>query len=310
MPIPIDAAVATAQSVVGVTSATPRIWGVVQGDHKPLTIVGVDAKLRDNLDKLKVDLPGRGQVVCGPGVSDAVPGTALTLNGRSFELLHVLPATSALAMHDVVMLHSDDARAVLGLAAQQASDLALQVFHSSEATVLLPELRARMPWPVQLTTRAEAREASLAEIGRFSGLAVFATLTSVLGLLLLLAAMAWRGAGARREIALLKAFGWTTRQLLQLHIARVVLFGLPALIVGLVVAYGLVFGPANGWIARGLFAWSSAPPHLDLETTGAALTLLIVGTMVASIALLGSLWGALRSASVGAEELNAAEVVE
>ena len=59
-----------AESVIGVVSVRPRIWGVVNGPNGPLTIVGI---LENKIPKALADsltrLPDPGQVIIGFGVS-------------------------------------------------------------------------------------------------------------------------------------------------------------------------------------------------------------------------------------------------
>jgi hypothetical protein len=285
---PLSAAAATsaAQTVPGVTDATPRLWGVVAGPDGPLTVVA-------NLQGLAGDLPGGttppadGQAVVGPGVIRArdrsEEGRRLTLTGPhrlTLAVIDVFPADSGPATHDLVWVTPDDARRLLGLAPGQASDLAVRLFRREEAQAIRSDLAAALPWPVQITDRSTSAWRHHMQAVRTGGIALVASIPALLALLLIITDTAVAGHGRMADWGLLKAMGWTSADIVRLQIYQAVMTGLPALTVGLGLAYTFVFQPTLAgltalWITGGMHL-----PALSLDPGGAALVMLEVAAMV------------------------------
>ena len=116
--------------------------------------------------------PPRGSTL---GNRRTIPGTAtqpLRLDGcipLDFKVVGYLPRPRLPALHDGVVLNRQDAFLLLGLAADQATDLALEVFHEEEAEALRPDLARALPWPVSITTSREQLRRQLDDINRRTG---------------------------------------------------------------------------------------------------------------------------------------------
>jgi hypothetical protein len=67
VPVPVEEAVKAAVSVPGVISATPRIWGVINGPETPVTVIGYPLLNEEMLNNhLGLDkFPSRGKAVIG-----------------------------------------------------------------------------------------------------------------------------------------------------------------------------------------------------------------------------------------------------
>jgi len=305
-PLPAEDAVRHALGVVGVTSARPRIWGVVRGPAGPVTVQGVDERMARALTAAGVPVPHPGQAVSGPGLALPPDVTTLALAGtieHSFEVAALLDDALALAVHDVVLLHVDDARALLGLDPHEASDLAVDVYHESEEQAILPDLAAAFPWPVSITPRSEAIGAAVATLARRGGLAMTLLVPALLAMVLLVGTALRANAGSRREIGLHKALGWTTGDLVRLQLFKSLAVGIPAVLVGLAVAWWLVFRPGITWPGALLLGWTTSPPPLTLAPGGAVVTALTVGATVLAPWLLASILPALRSATADPDDL-------
>ena len=305
-PLPAEDAVRNALSVIGVTSARPRIWGVVKGPAGPVTVQGVDERMARALTAAGVPVPHPGQAVPGPGLALPPEVTTLALAGtteRSFQVAALLDDALALAVHDVVLLHVDDARTLLGLEPHEASDLAVDVYHESEEQAILPDLAAAFPWPVSITTRREAVGAAVAILARRGGLAMTLLVPALLTMVLLVGTALRAHAGSRREIGLHKALGWTTGDLVRLQLFKSLAVGVPAVLVGLAVAWWLVFRPGITWPGALLLGWTTSPPPLALAPGGAVVTALTVGATVLAPWLLASILPALRSATADPDDL-------
>jgi hypothetical protein len=289
---------ALALTVPGITAARLRIWGTVKAADQTVTVVAADdAAIRDMALPETMHPPAPGEAIAGQGVILSKTDAHLSLTGATDLVLRVIqrfPVRSDLATYDLVMLHPRDIRTLLGLGPDQASDLALSVFHPEEATALQPDLARAFPWPVHITTRLDTRKAYAAAFGRQGGLGSLLYVPAALALVLMTAAVIRQQMGDRARMGLLKALGWTGRDILALQMAKVLLVSLPAVALGLVAAYGLVYGPTQSWVGRLLLGWEATPPLLYLDAGYAAPIFLEVIGM-----LLVPLWAAVLTASLG-----------
>ena len=285
-PLPAEAT-AAASAVRGVVRAQPRLWGVARWGEAAVTVVGDDAV-------------ARGECAVG-GLFPEAPGEPLALEAArplSLRVARRLDPEAGLVAHDLVLVHPDDARALLGLDPGQWSDLAVWVNHDSEMDAIRPDLAAALPFTARLTTRAEALGAARATIEAAAGRRTLLWAPALLGLLLLTLATARVEQHGRRDVALLKSLGWDTAEIVQLSLLRALIIALPAIALGQAAAWALVFVADLGWATRWLFGWTSAaPPALHLTPDGALLTLLEVTGLVLAPWLAAVLLPALRSAT-------------
>jgi hypothetical protein len=313
VPVPVEEAVKAAVSVPGVLSATPRIWGVINGPEAPVTVIGYPLL---NGDMLKNHLgfdkfPSRGKAVIGPGVlSDpSLDGSNIglvLLNGRrelKVQVTKVLPSKNSMAVHDIILLDENDARYLLELEKGFASDLAIRVFHAQEADAILPDLVDAFPWPVSLVTKNETLKMYTASTARRAGLIYLILVPSLLGLALIVA-VGFKGTRGRMyEAGLLKALGWTTKDIVGFFMCRAALVAFPACIFGISVAYGLVYFPGISWPGQLFFGWQSNAPGLYLNPAGSIQILLQVAAGVLLPYLVSNLWPAIENATTDPHQL-------
>jgi hypothetical protein len=287
MPLPVDEALTNARAVAGVIHPRPRIWGVVSTPTGPITIIGLLPDGRSALADQQ-PLPGDGEALAGPGVVDPDRDGRLVLQGaisRTVRIIGRLPDNTALATNDLVLLNAADARLLLGLTRNQASDLALDVFHEEETEALCAELAQAFAWPVQIVTRREAMARVLADIDRRTSFGLLVLIPAGLALVLMVLAVYFRGRHRQWEVGLFKAVGWTSADILRLQACRSLLIWLPATTAGIAVAYGLIFGPGLTWIPRMLFDWSGSAPGMNLagQLTGQG----VAGNFILSAMVVG-----------------------
>ncbi len=305
-PIPARTSADIARALPGVTHARPRIWGLVASPSGPLTVVAADEETRMGGEAAAVSAPARGEAVLGPGAAPETNGPSLTLRGArtmTFKVAGRLPPASGLLAHDIVVLCAEDARRLLGLPEGHASDLALRVFHEEEEEAILPDLSTAFPWPVRIATRSETVGLYAGGTARRGGIALVLTVPAILAAVLLVAGSARDRIGRQREVGLLKAMGWTTGDLVRLHLLRSAAVGLPATALGMLFAYGLVLWPGVRWPGALLFGWQGPAPLLILTPAGAFLTLLEVGALVFVPWLAANLWAAAKGASADPQDL-------
>jgi hypothetical protein len=290
-PLPVVEALARVQSVAGVLRPRPRVWGVVQGPGGPWTVVGMDAASAVDWPA-DVPLPGPGEALPGTAGRCIQPAQPIRLDGRqalTLEVVGRLPLAAAPALHDGLVLHVEDARLLLGLAPDQATDLALDVFHDEEAEALRPDLARALPWPVTITTGREQLRRQLDDINRRTGWMLASFAPALVALALVVAAVGSTGRRRRWEMGLLKSLGWRGGDLLRLHLYRGLILGGPALAAGSAAAYLLLFAPGMSWVARLIFGLSGAPLAPRLSSQGAAGGLLL-GIMMVGLPFLAAVF--------------------
>ncbi len=272
MPMPVDASLSRVAQVAGVLRPRMRVWGSAAGPaEEPVMVIGATPDLQARLPGGVT--PVRGQAWIGPGVKLADGAALVSLQGCRSLILAVggrLPTDSDMDLYNSLVLHVDDARTLLGLNPDQASDMALDVFHEAEAAALRTDLAAAFDWPMQITTRAEVSARCLADISRRSGWMVLSMVPALLAVALLVVAVGAWGRRQRWEMGLLKALGWTGGDLLRLHLYQAMVIGFPAVAVGAACALALLFSPGIEWLMRRLFDWSGPSPALYLTFQGAA----------------------------------------
>jgi ABC-type lipoprotein release transport system permease subunit len=272
--------------IASVKSITPRVWGYVflpalQGNvtivgspkgESPLTVAnGVLQRGRD-LE------PGKHEMLAGVELAHflgMLPGDELGLpsadpRAHAMKLVGTFRASLDLWTSDVVLCDDDDARAILGVPSSDATDLAITLSNPSEARVVARTIVERMPGARVIERDLLERVHHLA-YGRRSGLMLGASIPAILALLVL----AWDrasglGRAERREIAVLKAIGWSTEDVLWAKLFESILVGAAGTALGLLLGYAWVFWLGAPGLRPALVGWSvlypSAPltPAVDL----------------------------------------------
>jgi len=274
-PMPVEQSLKAVGSVPGVLRAYARIWGVVAGPEGPLTVV-TPIPAASGGPIAHPALPQNGNVLIGAGAVTGSADSQLTLSGRTtetFQISGAIAPRSAMASHDLVVLNPLDARRLLGLPDGYASDMAVDVFHEGEETAILPDLAEALPWPVRITTRSEQLKFLSGSYTQRGGIIILATLPALAAICLVVAATVREHLGNRFEVGLLKAFGWTTADIVRHFLFRSLFIGIPAVCLGLVIAFAAVFSPGVQWPGVLLFGWQGQAPALHLHMGGIVLTL-------------------------------------
>jgi len=306
-PMPVQASVRVAENVVGVVSVRPRIWGLVNGPQGQLTIMGI---LKDKMPKALADqltrLPDRGEVIIGFGVSTGLSADTLQLEGvvsQNYQVIDRLPEKTSLFTHDLVLMDPDDARQLIGLPKDHASDLAIDVFHESEQEAILSDLIASFPWPVQCVTRLQSQGLSAGRWNRGRALVTIAVIPAVLALCLLVAVNTRKSMGRQSDLGIMKAMGWTTGDIVRFQLYRELFVCLPSAAVGLCLSFLLVYGPGVGWLADFFLGWKTIPPSLYLETTGAVTVVLEVTALMVVPVIAAAFLPALKGATADVHDM-------
>lgn len=279
-PTIIEAAEATKLAdVPSVRSVVPRVWGYVflpalQGN---VTIVGT-AKGASALSVANGTLaegrdvaPGAHEMIAGQELAKFLGmliGDELALPAatqpRPLKLVGTFRASLDLYTADVVLCDEEDARLLLGMPAGSATDLAITLSNPEEARVVARTVLDRIPGARVVERDLLARVYHLA-YGRRAGLVLGAALPAILALLVL----AWDrasgiGEGERREIAILKAVGWSTADVLWSKLFEQLLVGAAATALGMLLGYAWVFWLGAPGLRPALVGWSVLYPRAAL----------------------------------------------
>jgi hypothetical protein len=306
-PIPSAPAVAAATDVIGVIDAKPRVWGVVTGPDGPLTVIGIRTEDGALLPGIGTDhTPDPGQAMVGPGISDISTDAGLTLSGiveKRFHVIGRLPRKLGIVAHDLVLVSMEDARRLLGIPKGYASDLAVDVFHTEEENAILPDLSRAFPWPIRLIPRNQSIGMYATNYSRSGAIAMIAAIPAIMAICLLIAVNVRQSIDRKRDLAILKAVGWSTGDIVRLLFYRVAFIGIPSAALGMAATFLLVFGPANQWIGTVFLGWRTPPPLLNLNPEGAIIVLLEVVACVLIPFMGSALSPALMGAARDVQEL-------
>ncbi len=301
-PIPIEPALRALQTVPGVIHPRARIWGAVATPQGPATIVAMDDKIQTYLNEQNLPLPKSGQAVVGrglvPNAAASLPTLRLT-SGASLQLevIATLPAATEMVSFDLVITTPADARHLLSIPANMASDMVLDLFHQQEAEAIFAELAQAFPWPVRITSREETGTHFSTRLARSGSIIVVLLTPAIVAMLLLVMASGHDLLSRRTEAGLLRTLGWTTQDLARMQLLRATLTGVPAVVLGQLAAYGVLFTPVNRWVGRFLLGWPPEAPAYYLSSSGAGLVLAELFVIIAVPYILASLWPVLPLAA-------------
>jgi ABC-type lipoprotein release transport system permease subunit len=263
----------------GVARVVPRLWGylflpALQGN---VTVVGLTPQQASLPRALLAEgrLPGDGEAeACALGrelakalgvrTGDRVRFPGPNDKGPSCTVTGVFSSEVGLFTSDVVLVGEGEARRLLELPEGEATDLAVTLTTPDESRVLAAALGEALPGSRVLEKRLLERVHGLS-FGRRSGLVLGASLPALL-VLLVLAQDRSSGLGApeRREIAVLKAAGWSSGDVLVVKLFEATLLALGATALGMALGFAWVFALGAPGLREALAGWATLYPALTL----------------------------------------------
>jgi ABC-type lipoprotein release transport system permease subunit len=268
------------QDIPSVRAATARVWGYVflpalQGN---VTIIGTSAgaqplSIANGVLAEGRDLtPGAHEMIAGAELArflGMLPGDELGLptpnpEARALKLVGTFRSSLDLYTADVVICDEADARALLALPPGDATDLAVSLSNAAEARVVASTILERVPG-ARVVERDQLVRVHHLSYGRRAGFVLGAAVPAILALLVL----AWDrasglGPDERKEIAVLKAVGWSTSDVLWAKLFESLLVGASATALGLLLGYAWIFWLGAPGLRPALVGWSVLYPRAPL----------------------------------------------
>ncbi|MDZ7750332.1 MAG: FtsX-like permease family protein [Gammaproteobacteria bacterium] len=251
------------EAIRGARQARGRLWGY---HFDPVTAANYTFMVP------AADAPPAGAVDIGSGLArarGAAPGDVLSFRGHdgglfTFEVRRLLTPESEIITADAILVSEADFRAFFGIRRGLFTDISLRVRNPREVTKVAEKIVERFPdtRPI-LRSEMQRTYASLFDWRQGLVLAVFS------GALLAFAILAWDKASGlsaeeRREIGILKAVGWETADIIAMKTWEGALVSVTAFLLGVLLAYGHVFGASAVMFEPVLKGWATLYPRFTL----------------------------------------------
>jgi ABC-type lipoprotein release transport system permease subunit len=265
-------------SIPGVKSVEARVWGYlfVPALQNNVVVVGISEAAPklvpgDLAAGRDLDLT-RHEMLAGNALASALGlrvGDTLALPplGGAPALLNfvgMLHDQSDLIAGDTVFVSEGDARKLLAVPENDATDLAIRISNPSETTVIAKTIGELSPG-LRTISRDVTKRIHEASYGRRAGLFFACALPALLILLLLFFDRVSTGSSQeRRSIAIQKAVGWSTEEVLTTKLFETLLIASAGCTAGIVFAYVYVYGLQAPGLRAALGGASALSPSLHL----------------------------------------------
>ncbi len=257
--------------IKGVSYVAPRVFGrYYLPDRKHyFTIVGVDFfdeqlvtwinKLTKNID-IKTFL-SKNQMIIGNGVKNYLKNhyydsyfNFLTPTGKEKKvyIFDTLQKDTNLIANDIVLVDINLAREILGIQEDKATDIILNIPNPSERTNIKQKLLL-INYDTRIITK-DMLEKEYENLFNYKGgifLLLF-TITLITFMLILFQRYSMINNSDKKEIAILRAIGWSIKDVIKLKILETLSIAILAFLLGIVLAYLFVFY-ANAPLFRDIF---------------------------------------------------------
>lgn len=276
------------RALPGVGEVRPRYWGYYFDafTESNLSFVGIDDEAPYELELLEGRLPSAPyECAVGEGVArvrSTGVGHELTLIshdglGVIFDVVGEFRSPSSILTNDLVVFRNADLVELFGFPEGRAVDLSVEVFNDGEVATVAAKVKRIFP-DSRPITRSEILRTYDAVFSWRSGmlLAVFA------GALAAFCILAWDkatgiSAEERREIGVLKALGWSTRDVLELKFWEGAAISLTAFLLGLIAALVHVLLLGASLLAPVIQGWSVLFPEFRLTPSVSVYQLFVLG---------------------------------
>lgn len=272
--------------IEGVRAAIPRVYG--QYFYEPngiyFTVVGVDlfdVQISGSLEKLvsgldiRKFLAGRNMII-GNGVqkflakyryNDAFVFKTPDQNNLEVTIFDAFPQDSDLVSNDLVVMEIDLARQVLGLNPDMATDIVLYVPNELEGDSVMVKV-IQKHFDIRVIQKKEIATAYKNLFNYKGGVFLLLFMIVLVTFVLILYQRYSMITGSdRREIGILRAVGWSIKDVITLKVAESLVVALAAFFLGVVLAYILVFFLHAPLLGAVFFGFANIPVDFALGRT-------------------------------------------
>jgi ABC-type antimicrobial peptide transport system permease subunit len=273
--IPVSYA-ATIREFPGVKAVSPRVWGYYYDSliKANLTLIGVgrhdlneltllDGRLPDGADECAV---GMGVVSSfGPGRGDILALENSAGFTREYRITGVFKAESNLLTNDLVVMRESALRDFFAIDPDVATDLAVEVYNRREVKTLAKKIKYHLAGTRPIS-RDEILHTYESMFNWRSGMMLAVAVSALIAFCIL----AWDkatgvSAEEKREIALLKALGWETSDVLISKFWEGLVISSSSFLLGTIAAWIHVFFLGAPVLAPLLKGWSVLYPDFLLD---------------------------------------------
>ncbi len=276
------------QHLRGVKQILPRVWGYNfdTPTGAVVTIIGSDSLLQ-GLTLLNTQHKGKlseKQALVGQGflkLRGLEVGEILTLLDeqgqiKGFEVVGTFSHEADLLTTDLVILAPQAARKMLGLEADECTDVAIEIYNPLEINNIGRKIDRQFAG-IRVVSLPQLRATYNTLFSWRGGIFVYGTILSVFAFLIL----AWERAGGlskeeKHELGVLKATGWQVADVLWLKFWESGLIAFNATALGILLAYLHVFVLQAPLLRPFLIGWSVLYPDYQLSPAFDVESLIII----------------------------------
>lgn len=267
------------EGIKGVTSVTRRVWGFYYDSSSDLTytiygVGGVDETREDNLPLQtgKVELRGKSCLV-GRSLAEEKElnvGDKLMLQdyrGRyqKYEVKGIFSSRSELVSGDLVVMPREEARKFFYYGRNEFTDLAVHIANPAEISNIAGKINRHHP-ELRVLSRQNIKQTYHSIFGWRSGVFLAGLITALLAFAILVWDRAsGMSAEEKREIGILKAVGWETRDVLELKTFEALIIAINSYLLGTILSYIHVYIFNATFLRPILIGWSTLYPEFSLQ---------------------------------------------
>jgi len=244
----------------GISDINPRVYGRYEFEPKgkSFLIIGVDffdeinkRDLKELLDEVNLkEFFSKDSMIIGDGVREFMSEhfynnsfSFKTPNGkfRDVRVYKTLPKETNLISNDMIIMPIELAQEIFGMGEGEISDISFNVINNSEWDTILTKIYLLF-YDVRVTTRDEISKGYSSLYNYKGGLfLILYIITIITFMLILYQRYSMVLSSERRDIGVLRAIGWSIKDVLRLKFYETLIIIFISFILGVVISYIYVF---------------------------------------------------------------------